>query len=648
MEKSKSEETNTTSQTSENESNLPSNKEELISSNISKYKNSDSDSESDFDMDEERLTLIQVIKLIKNREKNKKKITFLGKKHSNPETNITYDKITKKLCNSFCPDYEELNTFLEKCKVTEILSNPLKSNNPEDKCYKVIFDPSEFMKKNNINKTILSFEDDICTYQNPKKNKEKEIGKEKEKGKEINPYYETKEIGPKLFMPRMTMGQLFMNFRLGYDNINNINDSTNEDFNEIIKILNTDILDKYQKNWLSEFIKKIADKPMNHVLIKNKKLEIILDLDLTCVFSFVNNANQSEALLYKELYPEKNIHVLSFEYQSKMMFSSVIIRKGLKDFVNYIKDICNFHIRTQGVLPYALKISEILAKNLDIEFKLVKSRESSRQDKICDKSFDDFEDENINSENSIIIDDSISAWKNDIANLIQSKKFIDKECGVYSQKEKEREKSSLDNELTRIQNCYSTFYYHKLQKSEKPSWKDQVICNEVRCPFYQFKDQNALNYNFVYSGEYLNSPKLQFVYLKKVIKEIYYMVYHFDMAIFEAIKLVRLSVFNGKLFYLKYLNNSQKMVLGEIIKVCGGEIIENPDDCIDFMIKNIFLVCSMQYYINERNSIQEELNNYKNYIIINERYILDSYYFMTDLGNRYKDNEYNPEKIFSL
>ena len=605
---------------------LLSNKTENTTQNNPK----DSDSDSDFDMDDERLTLIQVIKLIKNRDNKKKNITFINKKRSNPDSNITYDRLTKKLCDSFCPNYEELNKFLENCKVSEVNADSLKGIDTQKDNPKSIFDPFEFMKKNNINKTILSFEDDLCTYQ-PKK--------------EIDFNYEIKEKIPKLSIPLMGPANFFSSLTLGNESINR---PEKEDYVEMWKILNTDILDKCQKKWVSYFINKVGKMPMNEVLIKDKKIEIILDLDLTCIFSFVNNTIKSEAILYKERYPEKNIYVLNFEFQSKTMFSSVIIRKGLKDFVNYVKDICNFHIRTQGVLPYALKISEILTKYLDIDFQLVKSRECSKMNNLCEKSLEDFEDKNINNENTIIIDDSVSAWKKDISNLIQSKKFIDKECGIYSQKEKEKDKSSLDNELTRILNCYATFYYHKFDNCEKPSWKTQKICNEARCPFYQYRDPNSLNYNFIYSGEYLNSPKLQFVYMKNVIKEIYYMMYHFKVPIFEAIKLVRLNALNGKSFYLKYLNEQQKNVLSEIIKVCGGEIIENADDCIDFMMKTVFLVCSMEYYINEKNTIQEELNKNKKYILINEKYILDSYYFMSDLGNCYKDNEYNPQKVLSL
>ena len=627
MEKQKEKDKNEIFQNPEKDKISSSTKTGISFQNI--LKEVDSDSDSDFDMDDERLTLIQVIKLIKSRHKNNKNITFINKKRSNPDTNIAYDKLTKKLCDTFCPDYEELDKFLQNCKVSEINTDSLKILDSQ-KGSKSIFDPFEFMKKNNIKKSILSFEDDLCTYQHKE---------------EIDSHYEIKETIPKLSIPRMSQANFISGYTFGSESARALEKL---DFVKIGKILNTNVLDKYQKKWISNFIDKIRKMPMNEVMVKDKKLEIILDLDLTCIFSFVNNTIKSEAILYKERFPEKNIHVLNFEFQSKTMFSSVIIRKGLKEFTNYVKDICNFHIRTQGVLPYALKISEILAEYLNIEFQLVKSRECSKINNISEKCLEDFDDDNINKDNTLIIDDSISAWKKDIANLIQSKKFIDKECGIYSQKEKDKDKSSLDNELTRIQNCYSTFYYHKFENCENLSWKIQTICSEPRCPFYQYRDQNSLNYNFIYSGEYLNSSKLQFFYMKNVIKEIYYMIYHCNVPIFEAIKLVRLNSLYGKSFYLKYLNDQQKNVLSNIIKVCGGEIIENPDDCIDFMIKTVFLVCSMEYYVNEGNSIQEELNKNKKYILINEKYILDSYYFMTDLGNSYIDDEYNPKKVLSL
>ena len=387
-------------QIQENFTNLASNKEILNKEKNKKENKTDSESESgenlDFDIDFERLTLIQVKAKLEKIRIKKKNFSFLNKKRSNKDNRIEYDSVTKKLCNSFCPDYNELNIFLEKCKITEIKSDSdcIKNNQNEDSAN--IFDPFEFMKKNNINKSVLSFEDDLCKNQN----NNNYDGKDKQNN---NSHYEIKEIKPKLFMPRMNADKFILSFQIKDDKIK---EKTKEELYQIEKIMNSDTLDKYQKNWMSDYIKKINTLSLNNIIYKDKKLEIIFDLDLTCIFSFVNSPNKKEALLYKERYPEKNIHVLNLEFQYKKIYSSIIIRKGLKDFVNYVKDFCNFHIRTQGVFLYAIKVADFLKENLGIGFQLIKSRECNSNS--SNKSLDDFNDISINSSNSIIFDDSMS------------------------------------------------------------------------------------------------------------------------------------------------------------------------------------------------------------------------------------------------
>jgi len=621
------------------ENDVISNSNLKIKEEYKRDSDNESSEDSELDIDYNRLTLIQFKeKILKNREKKQKNdVSFLKKKRTNPETHIQYDPTTKKLYNTFCPDYKELKTFLEQCTINEINSDNNKNNNEninenEDNS-KHIFDPFEFMEKNNIMKPTLSIEDDLCLKQ-----------------VQFKSHSEIKEVMPSLSAPLMSVNDFILNFDLN-DGI--IKENIKDEFIQLEKIINTDILDNYQKSWMNDFFKKINKMPLNDIIFKDKKLEIILDLDYTCVFSFVNSTSKKEALFYKEFYPEKNIYVLSFQFYDKKMYSSIIIRKGLKEFVEYVKDFCTFHIRTLGVAPYASKICDILEKYLGIQFKIVKAREydefkyNNYKSNNGNKYLDDLNDKNINNNNTIIFDDTTHIWKKDLPNIIQSKKFIDKECGVYSQKEKEKNKSSLENEITLYQNIFSGFYYHKFD-NKNPSWKTQTLCSEPRCPFYQYRDKNAKNYNFVYSGEFLNSPKLQFIYMKNVIKIIYYLMYHNGIPTFDAIKLIRLNALYGKYFYLKYLDDEQKTILSDIIKVCGGEIILAPDDSIDYAMKTIFLVCSMDKYVKERNGIQEELNRNKKYILINEKFILDSYYFMTDLGDSYKDNEYNPEYCYCL
>lgn len=608
------------------ESNYPFKQEE------EKNEKSEDSESSEFDVDMDRLTLIQVKELVnKKRQRKEKKTSFLNKKRHNPETNIIFDPSTNKLDNTFCPDYKELQNFVLKCTVKEINSNDINNNNENNDNSKTLFDPLEFMEKNNIKKMTLSFEDDLCRFPN-------------DDNKQIECHSELKEIIP-LLSPRMSADEFFSTPIYKSQDFNH-QKKAEEEFIQLGKILNKDTLSVYEKGWMSDFIKYINKLPIEEVICKNKKLEIVFDLDYTCIFSFVNSTKENEALYYKQIYPEKNIIVLDFEYDKKRMYSSIVIRKGLKDFVNYIKDLSNFHVRTQGAEPYALTIVQKLQNYLGVKFKIIKTRECSNTN---NKLLTDLNDKRINNDYSIIFDDTVGVWKRDLANVIPSKKFIDRECGLYLLKEKEKDKSILDNDVTRFLNTHLIFYYNKIDNSEKPSWKNQSICTEPKCPFYQYRDKNSKTYNSVYSGEYLSSTKFQFIYMKNVIKAIYYLIFRNNVHLFDAIKLIRLNALNGKSFYLKYLNEQQKNVLADIIKVCGGEIyVFDPDDSINLRIRKIFLVCSMENYEKERNGIQEEIKKNPHYILINEKYILDSYYFMTDLEDHYKDDEYCPEFCHNL
>ena len=131
--------------------------------------------------------------------------------------------------------------------------------------------------------------------------------------------------------------------------------------------------------------------------------------------------------------------------------------------------------------------------------------------------------------------------------------------------------------------------------------------------------------------------------MKNVIKVLYCLVFHNDLEISNAIKLVRLNTLNGKKFYLKYLTAEQRNILRDIIHVCGGEEYLPPKENEDFILdltQKLFLVVSQCEYDRRKLEIKDELKNRKNFVMINEKFILDSYYFMTDLEDSYTDKEY--------
>ena len=188
----------------------------------------ENESSDDFDIDCERLTLIQVKEIIqKRRDKKNKKISFLNKKRMTPNREIIYDSLNKKIDNSFCPDLRDLQRFIHNCKVNFVNVDSLSQKNP-----KKIFDPIEFMKKNNIVKTSLSIED-LFQFQNPK-----------EKEEEIDCHLEIKETKPpSLFCPRMSAQQFILAPNFEFKNEEQ-KKSAEEDYTNLEKIIDEDIIKK--------------------------------------------------------------------------------------------------------------------------------------------------------------------------------------------------------------------------------------------------------------------------------------------------------------------------------------------------------------------------------------------------------------------
>ena len=586
--------------------------------NESKEENNDQDEceSSDLDIDEDRLTLVQVRDFLKKKRLRKDKKNSLLHKNQNTEQNITYDSNTKSLRNCFCPNQEELENFLKNCEVKEILNDDNMSSiqHPASD----IFDPQEFMKNNNISKMSLSVED-LSLFQ--------------KKGEEIEYPTEVNEEKRILFKPIMTEAE-FISTSIYKSKDKEHKEKAKEQFSKIRKIMSEDVLSKEQKIWLSD----VSKRPLHEIIDKNKKFEIVFDLDNTCMFSYLGDkGGREEALLIRSRYPEKDIKIFQFEHTGKIIISSLIIRKGLKEFVEYIKDLCNFHISTLSVPNYGREAAGLLEKQLGIKFQKFSARTNDNKNK---KYMNDLNyDNNFSSETAIIFDDSVSVWEKDSFNVIASKKFYDKE--LRNSKDRTDRDRNNENGLMRFLNTYAPYSYNKIKDgNNNKSWKSQTIVNKSSCPFYQYKSEETPKYNESYFGEYLTSPKLQLIYMKNVIKVLYCLVFHNDVCISEAIKLIRLNSLNGKCFYLKYLTDEQKNILKDIIKVCGGDIYESNSDSIASMTRKVFLVASKRIYEQLRDKIMIDLKQHQNYILINERFILDSYYFMTDLGESYTDNEY--------
>ena len=350
------------------------------------------------------------------------------------------------------------------------------------------------------------------------------------------------------------------------------------------KILNSNVLDLSQKKWLNKHIKEIIGMPLKSV---------------------------------------------------------IIFRKGISDLVKYIEGFCNFHIRTQAMKIYAEKIIEKLEKFYEIKIKERIARDEFNSNSF--KSIKEFNNKNINNSNTIILDDNISVWdKNDYNNIIQSKFFFDKAFGLNDIENPKKYSKSDDllNLLTKIANTHGKFSYNSFEDNEK-SWKEQTIIKVDKCPFYQYKEQGDKFFFDFYNAEYSDDTNSQLIYLKEVIKIIYYLIYHDKVPLSETLKLIRLNIFYEKSFCLRYVSNEDegKNILSNIIQICGGNIVE-PDESISYKMSSIYFVCSMKIYEKEKKTIENERKNGR--VIVNEKYILNCYYFMTDLELDCYSKEYDP------
>ena len=611
------------------DSDSESNKKNKSSSKNSSSEDSESLSES---IDEERITLGQINKLARRRQKKKEQMdvkSFLHKKRYGHDNDvITYDEKKGKILQEFCGTIEELNDFLNKCEIKKITFDDFSKVKDS-----ISFDPNEWMKKNNVIQRTISLEDMQIYYQ--KKDQKEKPSKKKEKEKKI----EKKEIVNNKEIKRSS----YLNDKKIY-----------EDYLNLKKIVECKKLSLEQKDWISNLISKIRKKDIKDINIeknadnKFNKLEIVFDLDNTCIFSFLSNTDVLQVQKKKNIFPQKDVKMISFKFNNKVLYTALIIRKGLKEFLNYVSPLCNFHISTLGAESYGNEVKDILGEYAGVDFIRYKGRVYSNE--YCKNISDLY----INTENTVIFDDYLRVWENDNKDneqVINTKFFFDEECAMLNNNtnyssEQNKENNDKVNEIELFLKSYRTMCYNKIKDSPKNNfnfdidWKVQNIIEYQNIPFYQFNSNKDYNDNKCFTAEYLNSPKYQFLYMKDVIKVIYCLKFIFDIDIRLAIKLIKICTLNNMKFDLKYLAYDQKCILTDMIKVCGGVIYDKNYNYSNNDKEKIYLVASRRIYEFKKEEIKEELKKNKNYFLINERFILDTYYFMTDIRNNINDPEY--------
>lgn len=163
----------------------------------------------------------------------------------------------------------------------------------------------------------------------------------------------------------------------------------------------------------------------------DNKLNIVLDLDNTIIYSKIMDSNDIIKIKYFELFKNENL-LGKFNINKKTYL--IYIRPYFSYFLNTIKMYFNLYIYTNSQDIYCYHIIDLLKKkyqNFEIKKVLCKNTTGSlikQLSIICDNQ-DDLHFLNnvpVYSEfikKTIIIDDDINVWKFDLDNLIDIKPF---------------------------------------------------------------------------------------------------------------------------------------------------------------------------------------------------------------------------------
>ena len=660
----------------------------------------DEDCENIIKNDELKLTNISKIYMEKidtnNLELNKiynflrKKDELLGskKERETEDFNIKYYVNDNKIEKKFVPDIDELYNFFNDKNTQVVISKVDDSKISKEENTKnnmIPFDYDEFKKKNNINDNINNFED---FYEYIEKYEFKKSNKDIKEENNFNNLYEENEYINAIENDDNNLNDEssfeLENKKEEYVNLNdnlkiyktenreeefiyyNIkkekekndyikveykkNDSENN-FEEIIKncknsykkissFFNKKFLTNENKKEIHQFILDLnLDK---YDYIKNgifEKINIILDLDNTLIHTFIPSPEETNFVFNKllNLNKEKNIFKIDLINNNKNFVVYFILRKGIKNFFNKLKYFCNFYINSSGRIEYVKAIAKKIEKECNIKITKIIAREDEKANIF--KNFNEFE---IDYSNSIIIDDKIDVWnkykvkilkKYPSSFILVSKIFFNQGFMNLSNEIQKKKYKDLNSNIN--------FDFNII---DEKNWMNTKILKYK----YEFSDLNKIltieNY-LTCNLENESNNQLEFYanFIKKIfsLRNFFFNYclnnkYNSSIISDKLINLLRINIFYNKIFNIDYVDDEKKIIIKNIIFTLGGKVFE-PDDIYDLDIK------PTHYIISDSNTkINNQIKKNKSlYYLINENYIFDSYYLLSELDEKDEKYSYN-------
>ena len=267
---------------------------------------------------------------------------------------------------------------------------------------------------------------------------------------------------------------------------------------------------------------------------KKKKINIILDIDQTLIFS--KDEMHIDPKMKNELIKDSNPIIVPNETQKDNPYRLLFdYRPKLKEFLEGLSKFCNFYVCTLAKENYAKMIIYRIKNEFGIEIP-----DENIVATINVKGFELFNGIEVN--NTIIFDDTANVWIKELRHLIISKKFV----------------SFLDKDC-----------------------KFDFIVDD-----YKLINYNATN-DFIFTNETKNNDKFQLDYVLNFIEMAYKFSIIFQEDIVNSIGYMRKTIFDKVKLNIQYYNQNQNYsLINGIVKFLGGTMETDINKTTHFLLSS--------------------------------------------------------------
>lgn len=326
-----------------------------------------------------------------------------------------------------------------------------------------------------------------------------------------------------------------------------------------------------------------------------KKINLILDIDLTMI-------NATESATEKDLkFKKKDTDILisGKSYNDNPYQFLFRFRPGLFEFINNIKNYCNFYISSLGHINYVNDILSYFKQKSGISINQENIIASPGVPKIY-KRLEELININLDSElnNTIIFDDEISVWvKQDLSKLKKEKDILQSVKSLLLSKKYYPEIHDFNNIVK----------YNILLRDNKNNYiqeVDYVIGVET--------DQ-----------DYEKNKKNQLFYIEKFILKCIKLSWFTGMSIVNAMEYYRKQIFKDCCFCFKFISDTVMTKIYGIIQELGGTVSVKQNEVTHYVIDQV---------VNKDQLTQKNINKK----FITPKYIYECYFNMTRMNENEK------------